>query len=72
MLASIGGRMTNERYLTVPEAAEQLRVGVPTIRRWLREGKIGGTMIGGTKSGYRIPESEVRRLLAGDGTGKQS
>ena len=57
--------MTEERFLTVPEAAERLRVGVPTIRRWLREGKMKGEMIGGKKSGYRISGEEVERILRG-------
>jgi excisionase family DNA binding protein len=55
--------MEGERMLTVFEAAERLRANPQTIRRWLREGKIKGVMPGGTKLGYRIPESEIRRLL---------
>jgi excisionase family DNA binding protein len=35
------------------------------VRRWIREGKLRATMLGGTKTGYRIPESEVDRLLRG-------
>jgi excisionase family DNA binding protein len=54
-----------ERVLTVREAAERLRVNPETVRVWLRQGKLRGTLIGGTKSGYRIPESEIDRLLRG-------
>lgn len=52
--------------LTVAEVAERLGAHVQTVRRWLREGRIQGVMPGGTKLGYRVPESEVRRLLAID------
>jgi excisionase family DNA binding protein len=57
-----------ERVLKVSEAAEQLRVPQATVRRWIREGKLRATMLGGTKTGYRIPESEVDRLLRGTST----
>ena len=37
-----------------------------TVRVWLREGKLRGRLIGGRKSGYRIPASEIDRLLTPD------
>lgn len=49
----------NDRLLTVPEAAEYLRVSVPTIWRWLGEGTIAGIKIG---KGRRIRWSEVVRF----------
>ena len=57
--------MAEERRLTVPEVAERLRVGPETVRRWLRQGKLRGRLIGGTRAGYRIPEGEVSRILSG-------
>jgi excisionase family DNA binding protein len=56
-----------EQMLTVPQVAKRLGANPYTIRRWLREGRIKGVMPGGTKLGYRIPESEVRRLLDVEG-----
>ena len=53
----------SQSFLTVREAADRLRVHPQTVRLWLRQGKIRGSLIGGTKSGYRIPESEILRLL---------
>jgi excisionase family DNA binding protein len=53
------------RFVTVNEAAERLRVHPQTVRLWLRQGKLKGRLIGGTKSGYRIPERELTRLLEG-------
>ena len=58
--------MEDERLLTVKEVAERLRANPQTVRRWLREGRLKGVMPGGEKLGYRIPASEVARLL-GDG-----
>jgi excisionase family DNA binding protein len=56
-----------DRFLTVQEAAEQLRVHPQTVRLWLRDGKLRGRLIGGRKSGYRIPATEIERLLSPDG-----
>ena len=55
-----------ERFITVQEAAEQLQVHPQTVRVWLREGKLKGRLIGGRKSGYRIPASEIERILSPD------
>lgn len=54
-----------ERMYTVKDAAIRLGAKEETIRRWLRAGKIKGTMPGGQKLGYRIPASEVERVLRG-------
>ena len=53
-------------FITVQEAAEQLRVHPQTVRLWLRDGKLRGRLIGGRKSGYRIPAAEIGRLLSPD------
>jgi excisionase family DNA binding protein len=57
--------MTDERYLTVPEAAERLRMNPEVVRRWLRTGRLAGVRLGGTKLGWRVPERRVEALLAG-------
>lgn len=54
--------VTAERLLTVTEVAERLRVNPETVRRWLRAKRLRGVLMGGKRSGYRIPESEVARL----------
>lgn len=53
-----------ERLLTVREVAEMLRLRPTTIRTWIREGKIRAIFLGSDSAGYRIPESEVRRILS--------
>jgi excisionase family DNA binding protein len=55
-----------ERFITVQDAAELLQVHPQTVRVWLRQGKLKGRLIGGRKSGYRIPASEIERLLSPD------
>jgi excisionase family DNA binding protein len=57
--------MHGEPLYTVKEVAERLRLNPETVRVWLRSGKLRGVLLGGRKSGYRIPDSEVQRLLAG-------
>lgn len=56
--------MEREQYLTVEEAADILKVHVQTLRKWLRDGEIKGTLMGSSRSGYRIAASEVDYVLA--------
>ena len=58
------GQGMPETFITVQEAAERLRVHPQTVRLWLREGKLRGRLIGGRKSGYRIPATEIDRLMS--------
>lgn len=53
------------RQLTVSEAAEALNLSVPTIKRYIYEGKLHSTKLPGGQ--HRIPESEIDRLLAPEG-----
>jgi excisionase family DNA binding protein len=55
--------MEGDRLLTVGEVAERLRTTPETVRRWMRAGRLNGVRLGGTKLGWRIPASEVERLL---------
>jgi excisionase family DNA binding protein len=54
---------SNSRLLTVPEVAQRLRVHPESVRRWLRQGRLRGGRLGGTKLGYRVPEREVERFI---------
>lgn len=47
---------------TVAEVAEIVGVHPQTVRRWLRDGQIEGTLIT-RQAGYRIRSEEVDRLL---------
>jgi excisionase family DNA binding protein len=56
--------MADDRLLTVNEVADRLRVHVESVRRWIRQGKMEGSMMGGDRGGYRVAESEVERFIA--------
>jgi excisionase family DNA binding protein len=58
--------MNNDRYLTVLEVAERLRVNEETVRRWVRTGRLRAVMPGGRKAGYRISERAVHDMMSGD------
>jgi len=53
----------SERLLRPKEVCRLLGVSYVTLRRWIKEGKIKAVQTLGGK--YRIPESEVKRLLSG-------
>lgn len=50
-----------DKLLTVEEVADRLSVHEQTVRRWLRDGQIKGTMLS-RRAGYRIRASEVERI----------
>jgi excisionase family DNA binding protein len=54
----------DDDLLTVQDVATRLKVNPETVRRWLRSGRIKGTLLG-DRAGWRIPASEIRRFLAG-------
>ncbi|WP_040667192.1 helix-turn-helix domain-containing protein [Nitrolancea hollandica] len=51
-----------ERWLTVSQVAERLQLSPKTVRRWLNEERMRGTYLS-DRAGWRIPESEVTRIL---------
>jgi excisionase family DNA binding protein len=55
--------MSDETYLTVDQAANRLQVSTETVRRMLRDGRLDGVRMGGTKLGWRVAASKVERLL---------
>ena len=54
--------MVDERLLTTREVAERLQVHENTVLAWLKRGELVGIRLG-TKSGWRIRESELLRFL---------
>lgn len=63
--------MNDDPVLKVSEVAERLRINPATVRIWLKSGRLKGTYLGSDKVGWRIPASEVQRVLSegfsGDG-----
>jgi excisionase family DNA binding protein len=58
--------MTDDQYLTVEQAAERLQLGPETVRRMLRDGRLHGVRLGGTRAGWRVAASDVERILRPD------
>jgi len=52
-------------HLTVTEAAEQLNVSVPTVKRYIYSGELRSAKLPGGQ--HRIPRSEIDRLLTPEG-----
>jgi excisionase family DNA binding protein len=53
-----------ERLMTVAQVADRLQVHRESVRRWIRQGRLRGSLVGGDRSGYRIDAREVRRFVA--------
>ena len=62
--------MAEDELLTVPEVARRLRLNPETVRRWLRQGKIKGSLMGGDRGGWRVAASEVERFLQAGGVAR--
>ena len=54
-------QVSDNEWLTAPEAARMLRVSVHTIHRYVRDGEISGIQLPGGQ--YRIRREEIERLL---------
>lgn len=51
------------QYLTVREVATELRVGEETVRRWIRDGALAATQVGGRRAGLRIERADLEAYL---------
>lgn len=60
--------MAVEQHYTVTEAARLVGVSPFTVRRWLKTGRLCGHKTGDDpqRARWRVPESELRRILGGD------
>jgi len=55
--------MSDAQLLTVTEVAERLRLSIFTVRELLKEGRLHGFRLGGTKSGWRVTEDDLRAFI---------
>lgn len=53
----------DEHLWTVAEVSSKLRVTPQTVQRWLLSGRVAGYKLAHGRVGWRIPQSEVERLL---------
>jgi excisionase family DNA binding protein len=51
-----------EKLYKVREVSQLLGVGYSTLRRWIKLGRVRVVRVGNR---YRIPESEVKKLIEG-------
>ena len=58
------------RYLTVSQAAERLQLSVPTVKRYIYDGRLNSCKLPGGQ--HRIPESEIERLLSPEEAGGEA
>lgn len=52
-----------EAWITVEEIAEDLSVHVETVRRWIRNGELAASLLGSSRAGYRIRQSDYDQFL---------
>jgi excisionase family DNA binding protein len=64
MMRSTGKEVSvdERQWITVEEAARLLGVHDQTVRRWLRAGRLQGTLLS-RRAGYRIQRAEIERVL---------
>ncbi len=56
--------MNQEEWLTVDEAAQQLRVTDETVRRWIRRGELHVLNVGGKRPDYRIRRDALDEFIS--------
>jgi excisionase family DNA binding protein len=61
-------RNDSPRFLTIGEAAVQLGVSGPTVRRWIKSGHLTAVQPGGEQGVLRVPVTELHRLAEGRDT----
>jgi excisionase family DNA binding protein len=54
--------MIEDKWYTVAEIAERLKVEDQTVRRWLKSRELVGSNFGG-RTGWRIREADVNAFL---------
>ncbi len=57
--------MGEERWLTVAEIADRLKVHPQTVRRWLRAKQLPGRALG-RKAGWRVRERDLETFMRGE------
>ena len=57
-----GGPWVEQRWYRPDDVADQLKVDVQTVRRWLRSGRLEGVQFAG-KMGWRISERALAAFV---------
>lgn len=61
--------MADERWYTVADIVDMLKVHEQTVRRWIKDGELRGYNFGG-KTGYRVKQGDLDTFLASRLEGK--
>jgi len=56
--------MAEGRLMTVPQVAARLGIKESTVLHWLRNGRLKGFRMGGTRAGWRVEESDIDAFIA--------
>ena len=67
LLAVPSVAVPNGELLTVQQVAARLKMNPETVRRWLREGKLRGYLLGGDRAGYRVAEQDLEAFIRARG-----
>ena len=54
--------MSQDRWLNVEQVAETLQVHIDTVRLWLREGRLKGSLLS-RRAGWRVRESDLDAFM---------
>ena len=65
-----GASMSDGQLLTVREVAHRLKSSEESVRRWIRQGKLRGFRLGGTRLGYRVAEGDLARFIEARAAGE--
>lgn len=51
-----------DEWMTVADVAAELKINKETVKRWLRDGALGGFILS-DRSGWRVERSELARFI---------
>lgn len=62
--------MDNDRWFTIAEIVDMLKVHEQTVRRWIKSGELRASLLG-RKAGYRIRARDLETFLEDRSRGKE-
>jgi excisionase family DNA binding protein len=61
--------MSEDKYVTIAEVCEELKIHPQTVRRWIKQDGLPAIQIGG-RTGYRIRRADLEAFIESRETGK--
>ncbi|HLZ70001.1 MAG TPA: helix-turn-helix domain-containing protein [Dehalococcoidia bacterium] len=53
-----------DQLLRVPQVAQRLGLSTATVLAWLRDGRLKGFRLGGTRAGWRVRAEDLDAFIA--------